>query len=135
MKKREPVKNIMTQNVLSVTETDSLSSVVALFRKNKFRHLPVTRGNEVSGIISSTDMNRLSFGALFENQEGADEAILDMLSIPQVMSSRPEVVDEETPIREVAELLASREFHALPVVSGKELKGIVTTTDVIKYML
>lgn len=125
----------MTQNVLSVNETDSLSSVVTLFRKNKFRHLPVTRGNEVSGIISSTDMNRLSFGALFDNQEGADEAILDMLSIPQVMSSRPEVVDEETPIREVAELFATREFHALPVVSGKELKGIVTTTDVIKYML
>lgn len=135
MKKREPVKHIMTQHVLSVKEEDSLQDVLALFRKHKFRHLPVTKGNEVSGIISSTDINRLSFGALFDNQEGADAAILDMLSIPQVMSSKPEVVAAETPIREVAEIFATKGFHALPVVEGKELKGIVTTTDVIRYML
>ena len=38
MKKREPVKKIMTENVLSVKEEESLQNVVALFRKNKFRH-------------------------------------------------------------------------------------------------
>ncbi|MEN9448319.1 MAG: hypothetical protein RJA25_1609 [Bacteroidota bacterium] len=135
MKKREPVKKIMTENVLSVKEEESLQNVVALFRKNKFRHLPVTKGNEISGIISSTDINRLSFGALFENQDGADEAILEMLSVPQVMSGNPEVIDVETPIREVAEIFASKGFHALPVVEDGKLKGIVTTTDVIKYML
>lgn len=135
MKKREPVKHIMTENVQSVSEETSLKEVVDIFRKNKFRHLPVTKGNEISGIISSTDINRLSFGALFENQEGADEAVLEMLSVPQVMSSKPEVIDAETPIKEVAEIFASRGFHALPVVEGNELKGIVTTTDVIKYML
>jgi CBS domain-containing protein len=125
----------MTENVLSVKEEESLQNVVALFRKNKFRHLPVTKGNEISGIISSTDINRLSFGALFENQDGADEAILEMLSVPQVMSGNPEVIDVETPIREVAEIFASKGFHALPVVEDGKLKGIVTTTDVIKYML
>ena len=135
MKKREPVKKIMTENDLSVKEEESLQNVVALFRKNKFRHLPVTKGNEISGIISSTDINRLSFGALFENQDGADEAILEMLSVPQVMSGNPEVIDVETPIREVAEIFASKGFHALPVVEDGKLKGIVTTTDVIKYML
>ena len=135
MKKREPVKKIMTENVLSVKEEESLQNVVALFRKNKFRHLPVTKGNEISGIISSTDIHRLSFGALFENQDGADEAILEMLSVPQVMSGNPEVIDVETPIREVAEIFASKGFHAPPVVEDGKLKGIVTTTDVIKYML
>ena len=135
MKNSEPVKKIMTENVLSVKEEESLQNVVALFRKNKFRHLPVTKGNEISGIISSTDINRLSFGALFENQDGADEAILEMLSVPQVMSGNPEVIDVETPIREVAEIFASKGFHALPVVEDGKLKGIVTTTDVIKYML
>lgn len=135
MKKREPVKHIMTNNVLSVKEEDQLKDVVALFRKNSFRHLPVTKGNEITGIISSTDINRLTFGALFANQEGADEAVLEMLTVPQVMTSKPEVVDAETSIKDVAEIFAHKGFHALPVVEGKELKGIVTTTDVIKYML
>jgi CBS domain-containing protein len=51
------------------------------------------------------------------------------------MTNKPEVVDAETSIKEVAEIFAHKGFHALPVVEGKELKGIVTTTDVIKYML
>ena len=135
MKKREPVQHIMTQNVLSVQEDDKLKDVVALFKKNNFRHIPVTKGHEVVGIISSTDINRLSFGALFENQEGADETILEMLSIPQVMTSKPKIVSSDTAIKDVATIFASEGFHALPVVDGNELKGIVTTTDVIKYML
>jgi CBS domain-containing protein len=35
----------------------------------------------------------------------------------------------------VAELLAQREFHALPVVDNGNLVGIVTTTDLINYLL
>jgi CBS domain-containing protein len=38
-------------------------------------------------------------------------------------------------IKEVAELLAKKEFHALPVVSNNELVGIVTTTDLINYLI
>lgn len=135
MKKREPVKEIMTKEVYSVQENQKLSTVLELFRKHKIRHLPVLNGKKISGIISRTDINRLTFGALFENQEGADEAVLEILSIPQVMTGKPRVVQEDDTIKSVAEIFASEEFHALPVVENGELRGIVTTTDVIRYML
>jgi CBS domain-containing protein len=38
-------------------------------------------------------------------------------------------------VREVAEIFSTAEYHSLPVVDDGELRGIVTTTDVIKYML
>lgn len=135
MKKREPISHIMTSHVFTVKETDQLVDVLHIFRKNKIRHLPVMKGNVVSGIISSSDVNRLTFGSLFENQEGADEAVLEMLSIPQVMTAKPRMVDPNDLIRDVAEIFANEEFHALPVVEDGVLKGIVTTTDVIRYML
>lgn len=135
MKKREPVAHIMTQNVIAVQEQDSLEDVVAVFKKNHIRHLPVMQGNKVSGIISSTDINRLTFGALFDGQEGADEAVLQMLSVPQVMTSHPKTIPSDMTIKEVAEMFSESDFHAVPVVDGGELKGIVTTTDVIRYML
>ena len=135
MKKREPISHIMTSHVFTVKETDQLVDVLHIFRKNIIRHLPVMKGNVVSGIISSTDVNRLTFGSLFENQEGADEAVLEMLSIPQVMTAKPRMVDPNDLIRDVAEIFANEEFHALPVVEDGVLKGIVTTTDVIRYML
>lgn len=135
MKKREPVSHIMTSHVFTVQESDSLQKVLNVIRKNKIRHLPVMKGNTISGIISSTDINRLTFGSLFENQEGADEAVLEMLSVPQVMTANPRSVRSDDAIRDVADIFVKEEFHALPVVDDGELKGIVTTTDVIRYML
>jgi len=116
-------------------EFDSLKDIMATFKKEKIRHMPVTNGNKVVGIISATDLNRLTFGGLFDNQANSDEAVLDMLSVPQVMTSNPRTVSPEDAIKDVAEIFASEPFHALPVVEGDALKGIVTTTDVIKYML
>jgi CBS domain-containing protein len=135
MKKREPVSSIMTKDVYTVNETDKLKDAVAIIRKHRIRHVPVVDGKIVVGIISRTDVNRLTFGALFDNQEGADEAILDMLTIPQVMTAKPKTVTSDDSIREVAEIFAKEEYHALPVVDNGELKGIVTTTDVIAYLL
>lgn len=135
MKKREPVSNIMTKEVISVSENDKLEEVVKIFRTKNIRHLPVRSGKKITGMISRNDINRLTFGALFDNQEGADEAIIQMLTIPQVMKADLHMVSSDTPIRDVAEIFSSAEYHSLPVVDDGELKGIVTTTDIIKFLL
>jgi CBS domain-containing protein len=135
MKRRESISHIMTKNVATVQVSDDLHDVIDLVKRNHIRHIPVLEGHDVVGIISSTDINRLTFSSLFENQEGADEAILEMLNISQVMTQKPRTVDAALSIRDVAEILASEEYHALPVVENSQLVGIVTTTDVIKYML
>ena len=42
----------------------------------------------------------------------------------------------QTTIKEVAETLAKEEFHALPVVDeSNKLEGIVTTTDLVNYLI
>ena len=135
MKKREPISHIMTKTVVTANENDDLKTVVEQLKKNAIRHIPIVKGKEVVGIISRTDINRLTFGALFEGQEGADEAILDMLTISQVMTSKPKTVSSDTIIRDLAEIFVKEDFHALPVVDNGQLKGIVTTTDVVKYFL
>lgn len=135
MKKREPISHIMTKSVITVNQNDDLKNVVDKLKANSIRHIPVVNGKEVVGIISRTDINRLTFGALFDGQEGADEAVLEMLTIPQVMTSKPKTVSSELIIRDLAEIFVKEEFHAAPVVDKGELKGIVTTTDVLKYFL
>lgn len=135
MKKREPISHIMTKSVVTVNQNDELKEVVRKLKSNAIRHIPVVNGSEVVGIISRSDINRLTFGALFEGQQGADEAILEMLSITQIMTSKPKTVSPETSIRDLVEIFAIEEFHALPVVDKGVLKGIVTTTDVMRYFL
>jgi CBS domain-containing protein len=138
MKKREPVSTIMTREVVTVQADDSLHRVVELLKKHHIRHVPVLYGKQLVGIISRTDINRLAFSNLFAGEEDADEAVFDMLNIQQVMSHKPRVVKDADTIKSVAEILSKEEFHALPVVQEQDesqLAGIVTTTDVIKYLL
>ena len=135
MKRREPVSHIMTKNVHTVSHSDSLKEVANVFKNGNIHHLPVKKGNEIVGIISSNDINRLTFGKLYDHQEGIENAVLDTLSIDQVMTHNPLTVNAEDSIKEVAEVFANAKFHAMPVVENSQLVGIVTTTDLIKYML
>lgn len=138
MKKNEPVSHIMTANVFSVDVGVDLREVKGLINHQRIRHVPVVKGKKLVGIVSKTDINRLAFSSLFEDQHEADEAIFEMLNLSQVMTHKPKVVKSSDSIKDVAEIFSSSEFHALPVVSKDDptkLEGIVTTTDVIRYML
>ncbi|NND09676.1 MAG: CBS domain-containing protein, partial [Flavobacteriaceae bacterium] len=83
-----------------------------------------------------TDLLRISFAdAVDEDEYEIDTVVYNMFSIEQVMAKNLISVNSETTIKEVAEILSKREFHALPVVDGENLVGIVTTTDLINYLL
>lgn len=125
----------MTKNVLTVSTSDSLRHVNALMKEKNIRHIPVVNGNKLVGILSKTDIMRLSFGDLYESQAGTDEAMFDMLNIGQVMVHEPVTADKEETVRDVAEKLAAAEYHALPVTEDGNIIGIVTTTDIIRYLL
>jgi CBS domain-containing protein len=135
MKLDKRVAEVMTKNVVAIERDQPLFKIVELFRKNKVRHIPVLGDKNVVGIISRTDINRLTFGALFESSDSQEETILEFLTIPQVMSSNPKVVNANEPLKKVAEIFAHEEFHALPVVEEGKLVGIITTTDVIRMLL
>jgi CBS domain-containing protein len=58
-----------------------------------------------------------------------------MFTVEQVMAKKLVTISPDTTIRETAEILSKKEFHALPVCLGELLVGIVTTTDLIKYLI
>ncbi|WP_457618318.1 CBS domain-containing protein [Lutibacter sp.] len=58
-----------------------------------------------------------------------------MLSIGQIMVKNPIKINSSITVKSVVEILSKNEFHALPVVENDILVGIVTTTDILKYLL
>lgn len=136
MKKREPISHIMTEQLLTLNHTNSLHDAEALFKEHNIRHIPVVSGTRLIGMLSYTDLLRISFVEGVSSGSGtADTTIYDMLTIEQVMVSNPETVSSSMTIKEVAEILAKREFHALPVVDNDQLVGIVTSTDMITFLI
>ena len=136
MKQKVPVATIMTTNVVKLNLKDDLTKAESLFKKHRIRHIPVVVGNKILGMLSYTDLLRISFAdAVDDDEEEVDVTVYNMFSVEQVMARKLVKVSPETTIREVAEILSKNEFHALPVVECDLLVGIVTTTDLIKYLI
>ncbi|MCF2875332.1 MULTISPECIES: CBS domain-containing protein [unclassified Tenacibaculum] len=136
MKKRTPVSVIMSKNVITLSSTDDLLRAEELFKKERIRHIPVVSGSEIKGMLSYTDLLRISFAdAINDDETDVDTVVYNMFTIDQVMAKNLVTVSSSTTIKEVAEILSKKEFHALPVVDKGELVGIVTTTDLIYYLL
>src|SRR5690606_7020737 len=135
MKQRVPVSEIMSTNLVTANLTDSLRHVNSLMKTHNVRHIPVVSGSKLVGIVRTTDIMRLSFDDLFDGQSDADETVYDLLKLEQVMVSNPVAVQADELIKDVAEQFTKVEFHALPVLKGTEIVGIVSTTDLIKYLL
>ncbi|RIV45283.1 CBS domain-containing protein [Flagellimonas pelagia] len=136
MKNGVPISEIMTKKLVTLKTTDDLVTAERLFKKHHIRHIPVVKGDIIKGMLSYTDLLRISFAdAIDEHEEYVDTIVYNMFSIPQVMVNDVVSVTSKTTIKEVAQLLATKEFHALPVVDDGKLVGIVTTTDLIKYLL
>lgn len=130
------VKDIMTKDVITLKENDSLELAEKLFAKHQIRHLPVIRNGELIGMVSKTDLMRISFlDSLSDAESTVDEAIYQMFTIDQLMIKNIQTVSLFASIKEVTELFILKEFHALPVVVDKKLVGILTTTDLLKHYL
>ncbi|MDV7140737.1 CBS domain-containing protein [Maribacter sp. TH_r10] len=136
MKKGTPISAIMTKNVITLSTSDNLEKAEHLFRKHHIRHIPVVSGSKIIGMLSYTDLLRISFAdAVYEDEDSVDSMVYNMFSIEQVMAKSLFSVSSDTYVKDVAEMLSKKEFHAIPVVDDGELKGIVTTTDMINFLL
>jgi len=126
----------MTTNLVVLNKTDDLDTAEQLFKKHKIRHIPVVDGERIIGMLSLTDLLRISFAdGAYEDEENVETVVYNMFTVPQVMAKNVQSIPSDATIKEVAEILAKKEFHALPVVQNEKLVGIVTTTDLIKYLL
>ncbi len=136
MKQKVPVSTIMTKNVVKLNLSDDLTKAESLFKKHHIRHIPVVYSNKIVGMLSYTDLLRISFAdAIDDDEDVVDTTVYNMFTVEQVMAKKLVSISPDTTIKEAAEILAKKEFHALPVCEGELLVGIVTTTDLIKYLI
>ncbi|AMC11793.1 hypothetical protein Lupro_11155 [Lutibacter profundi] len=136
MKRLEPVSKIMTRKLITLTLSDDLYKAEKLFLENHIRHIPIVEDEHIIGMLSLSDLKRISFLDSYDaNEIKIDNAVYSMLSIGQLMVKNIIKINSSITVKSVVEILSKNEFHALPVVENDILVGIVTTTDILKYLL
>jgi CBS domain-containing protein len=134
MKQNEPASKIMTRDPVTVHEAQKLSDVRKAFDEHGVHHIPVVSGKKLIGLISATDLLRVAYGDPQKIDPRALDVGLDTVSIRDAMVEDVATVQHDEPIKNVAEILGTGRFHSLPVLDGEDLVGVVTSTDLIRFL-
>ncbi|MGA1227698.1 MAG: CBS domain-containing protein [Tamlana sp.] len=135
MRELTHVSAIMTKDIIAITRSDDLQRAEMLFKRHHIKHIPVVSGETVIGMLSYSDLLKISYAYVSDDEHHVDTVVYNMFTIEQVMTKDIVTITSETTIKEAAEILAKGEFHALPVVEDGDLVGIVTTTDLLNYFI
>lgn len=126
------VRDWMTERVVTVTETERVAAARALMAARRIRHLPVVRDGRLVGLVSERDLR------------GGGDAGHDGLAGPWARTAgtvgahthgRPVTVAPGDDMAWAAGRMYVHRIGALPVVvDGARLVGILTSTDVLRFV-
>ena len=126
------VRDIMPDHMVTISESDTLSTVEDIMTLGRVRHMPVVHGGKLVGVVSERDLLRASLSNLTGIDDGQRRAFLHRVEIARVMSAPPVVVRPDATVEAAARVMAENKIGCLPVVENDHLLGIITETDVLR---
>ena len=128
-----PISTIMTSDVFIVGAGDSLQDVAITFNNHDIRHAPVTSKGHLVGMLSWVDLKKAPAGGVLESLDIGED--FGKVVVGEAMTRDPISIQASDTVGDLAEILSENEFHAVPVLEGNRIVGIVTTTDLIRFFL
>ncbi len=115
----------MTAPVVTIGPRDGVDTARQLLSRHNFRHLPVTEGGRLVGIIAASDLRGAAAG------DSPGSALVSDVMTTNLLTAAP-----ETTIEQAAMLMVDNKISAVPVVNAEdEVIGILTATDILNVLL
>ncbi|MEQ8702462.1 MAG: CBS domain-containing protein [Phaeodactylibacter sp.] len=125
-----PVSELMSRDLVVLQPEDSLQEVEQCFRAYNIHHIPVIgESGQLRGLVTRSDFSRASHLLVHFRQDFKEVLVRDIMT-QQLATTTP-----DTQVHHVAEVFLSNIMHAMPVVDGDTLVGIITTQDLLRYLL
>ena len=130
------VKDLMTTEVFTLKQGDSLRMARSLMSLARIRHIPIVNDEQMFlGIITHRDI----LGATISKFADVDESVQDEIDagipISEIMRYDAATIGPEALLRDAAEILLHHKYGCLPVVENGKLIGILTEADFLKLTI
>jgi CBS domain-containing protein len=130
-----PILQLADRDPISIDVNRKVSEAAHALSTERFHHLPVVDGRRLVGMLSTSDLLRLS-AELGVGDSTAMETLDRAYRLEDIMQKSVITVSHRATVGDAARLLSAGGFHAVPVVDAQEhLVGVITTTDLIAHML
>jgi len=132
--KAENVRKIMMGSPVTLTPDDTLDLANNVISLGRIRHIPVVEKGKLVGLLSERDLIGAAANRIFGLNQKSKSALLKTESVKSIMKKRLVTVTPDTPIKDAARLMADKKIGCVPVISAGALVGLVTTTNVLRYL-
>ena len=125
-KPNPPISDFMTTIPVRLEETESLQTALHLMQRYDIRHLPVTRGGALAGVVSESGL-RVMMGVMSQ---------VDVVEQPVKIMVRdsPYTTAPDTPFKDVIGEMLRRRVSSVVVMKDEQIFGIFTITDALKLI-
>ena len=113
--------DIMTTEVLTTSAERPVAEVTGMMVKARVGSAVVMQGSWLAGMLTERDVLRAA-------ASGSD---LTKSPVSEWMTRNPTTATPDTTIGEAADVMLANGFRHLPVVEGRNLKGVVSIRDVL----
>lgn len=127
--------DIMTRQPHCLSPLDQVERADQLCQDYHIHHLPVVDiYGKVIGILSQSDLLKISYGlSLFRNHDPQryNQTLFASVLVRDVMVREVTVLRSDDTIRDALDIFKMNKFHAIPIVEGELLVGIITPLDLL----
>ncbi|UIJ38932.1 CBS domain-containing protein [Desulfobaculum bizertense] len=130
------VKDLMTKDVFTLRELDTLRTARSMMSLARIRHIPIVSENmDFKGLVTHRDILDATLSRFADvDKETQDELDLG-IPISELMRTDVHVVSPEAPLHDAIETLLTHKYGCLPVLDKGKLVGIITEADFLKLTL
>lgn len=132
--KEGAVREIMMGSPVTLKPEDTLDLANDVISLGRIRHIPVLSDGRLVGLLSERDLIGAAANQIFGLKQKSKSALLKTVLIRDIMKKKVVTVRPDTAIRDAAHMMAMKKIGCLPVVIDGNLVGLLTTTDILKYV-
>jgi len=129
------VEDIMTKAPVTLECDDVLDVADDIMTLSRIRHLPILEKGRVVGVLSQRDLFHSALVKVLGFRQSEQKDLMRTIRVSEVMSKPVITISSGAPVKEAARRMMEKKIGCLPVVEGENFVGVVTETDILRYVV
>lgn len=130
------VKSIMTRDVFTLNQVESLGAAKDLMNLARIRHIPIVDNlGHFVGLLTHRDILAATISELAGIDRETQDEIEAGIPIAEIMQTDVVTVHPDLSLKEAARLLLEEKYGCLPVICEDKLCGIITEADFLRLTI
>lgn len=130
------VRDLMSTDIFVLYVDDNLLLAEEMMQLKRIRHIPVVnREGDLQGLITHRDILRASISTIAELSSGERREVQASIRLRDIMRTHVLTISPDANIKSAARVMLDKKIGCLLVVAYRQLLGILTEADFLKYVL